>query len=133
MENLQAAQPGTFAPHFTLSPRQYDLATFSLKWPPPSLEVLDRHRFLHVAYTVTPDEQQIALVVCDDRGEMHLTETIPLTTPQEQERVGKVWLYLHALLRKSSVEWRVVVAFISPPKRLTLECKSLTHLLLLYV
>lgn len=124
LESLQGGHPGAYAPHFTLAPRPYDPPAFSLKWPAPSLEVLDRHRFLHVSYAVDSDAKELLLIVCDDRGETHLVETIPLMTHQEQERVGKVWLFLHALLRKSSVEWRVVISFVSEPHRLTLECES---------
>lgn len=123
LETFYAAQPGNFAPHFTLSPREYDPVSFSLKWPAPALEVLDRHRFLHLTHGVTPDGKRLAIMICDDRGEMQEKELVALSSDQEQERVGKVWLYLQTHLRKSSVEWRVVITFLHSPSAATLECR----------
>lgn len=135
MESLLSAPPATFAPHFTLQPREYSAPSFSQKWPAPALEALDRHRFLHLVYEVTADQKQMLLIACDDCGEMQMTDVIGLTTQQEQERVAKVWLYLHTFLRKSSVEWRVVIGFLDQPKKSVLECEqfSITYVSIVWL
>ncbi|KAJ7574277.1 mediator complex subunit 13 C-terminal-domain-containing protein [Mycena floridula] len=83
-----------------------------------SLDVLDRHTFLHVAYNISKCGKWILGACIDERGEAHdsgIWATQEENDEEEEEGmleehiVCKIWDFTSAFVKKADVEWRVVI------------------------
>lgn len=107
------------SPAITLSPARRPQIEFELQWPPSSLEVLHRHRILHVGYTSTiavpgePGLEWIVVVCIDEKGEtwkaIPKLVRIPAGAAGDTARVRVVWSVARSVAEKADVEWRIVV------------------------
>lgn len=107
------------SPAITLSPARRTQIEFELQWPPSSLEVLHRHRILHVGYTsmtAVPGEpglEWIVAVCIDEKGETWRSipklVRIPAGAAGDMARVRVVWSIARSVAEKADVEWRIVV------------------------
>ncbi|KAI0082888.1 hypothetical protein K474DRAFT_1584939 [Panus rudis PR-1116 ss-1] len=78
---------------------------------PRSLDVVDRHMLLHIAYQTSSCGKWLLATFVDERGEAHDLKVWHI--PDEAEEtfiVTHVWSFTLSLARKASVEWRVVIA-----------------------
>lgn len=115
------------SPAMTLSPARATRLEFELHWPASSLEVLHRHRLLHVAYACSPAHGQGAglewiVVSCiDEKGEIWKTLPrllrIPPGTVVEAIRARAVWSITKMLAETADVEWRVVICKLGTPSK----------------
>lgn len=118
-------------PSITIFPTRRTKLKFELSWPPASLEVLHRHRMLHVAYATQRAQKEaggsewIALSFTDERGEIWKTipklVRVPAGSAGDAARVRTVWTLTKAAAESADVEWRIVVC------RLGLITKSELH------
>lgn len=106
------------SPAMTLSPARQTKIQFELQWPPSSLEVLHRHRLLHIAYTCTPVRgavgvEWIVMTCIDEKGEMWKTgqklARVPLGQSVNLMRSKVVWNLARVMTAKADVEWRVII------------------------
>lgn len=106
------------SPAITLSPARKPSIEFELQWPPSSLEIMDRHRILHVGYSCSPikndpDLEWIVVSCIDEKGEMWRTVPKLVRTTggraSEPIRVKFVWSIANAMAEKVDVEWRMVI------------------------
>lgn len=106
------------SPAITLSPARQTKIQFELQWPPSSLEVLHRHRLLHIAYTCTPVRgvpgvEWIVMTCIDEKGEMWKTGQKLARVSSGQSvtlmRSKVVWNLARVMSAKADVEWRVVI------------------------
>jgi hypothetical protein len=97
-------------PAFLLEPsyRRCQPVQFSSEWPPSSHDVLDRHRFLHVAYTAVAKDT-IAILMVDDccEGWELAIERVAVFDPVEVAK--RVWACAEKQAARASVEWRIVL------------------------
>lgn len=113
-------------PAFVLEPsyRKDKTVQFSTEWPPASYDILDRHRFLHLAYgPVSLDT--LAVVLVDDSAEAWKLsyETVDVTSPADV--VKCIWECAEKRASQASIEWRIVVTcFISSSTEGELEGMS---------
>ncbi|KAM0754078.1 hypothetical protein T439DRAFT_346312 [Meredithblackwellia eburnea MCA 4105] len=105
-------------PAITLSPARKSKLDFELSWPPSSLEVMHRHRLLHVGYTVIPVENEsnlewIVATCIDEKGELWKTVPklvrCPASAPSEVARVKIVYAIARGVAEAADVEWRIVI------------------------
>lgn len=89
-------------------------------WPEPALDVLMRHRFLHIAYAVTSDRQWVYVSVVDDRGEMDKV-TAYMASGSDLDLVKTVWAQSRAYAEAANVEWRVSVLRVGVTSKIELE------------
>ncbi|KAK4702730.1 hypothetical protein P7C70_g3492, partial [Phenoliferia sp. Uapishka_3] len=115
--NTPAVRPFQF-PAITLSPFRKPKIQFELNWPASSLEVMHRHRILHVGYTVTPVEgatnlEWIVATCIDEKGELWKTVSKLLRRPAnvstETARVTIVYGFAKSMADFADVEWRIVI------------------------
>jgi Mediator complex subunit 13 C-terminal. len=105
-------------PAFTLARPVYNKVSY-VRAPRSSLDVMDRHTFLHVGYQISPCGKWILAACVDERGEAHdlgvwLTQT-PGDAGEEAKcaelyMVDKLWQFAVQFARKSNVEWRIAFA-----------------------
>lgn len=113
------------SPAVTVSPLRESKIEFQLKWPAPSLEVLHRHRILHVAYTFVPGAAEgpgwIVVSCIDEKGE--IWKTLPKVMKLKPEDLPEVtmtrfvWSIAKMLAETADVEWRVVISRIGVPNK----------------
>ncbi|KAI5475687.1 hypothetical protein MNV49_001062 [Pseudohyphozyma bogoriensis] len=112
-----AARPFQF-PAITLSPIKKPHIEFELAWPSSSLEVMHRHRLLHVGYTVFPVEGEsnlewLVTSVIDERGEtwkmVPKLIRCPAGAATEMARAKLVWAIARTVADQADVEWRMVI------------------------
>lgn len=83
---------------------------FTLSWPPPTLNLVDRHMFLHVAYAVSASGEWLVAMVVDERGQSQETKVWRLETRYSHDRlVSRVWEFATTFAKTADVEWRMVV------------------------
>jgi mediator of RNA polymerase II transcription subunit 13 len=88
---------------------------FSLEWPSKTLDILDRHRFLHVGYALSEDKAWLFIVGFDGLAEGHSVKVI--ATPRSkadngvdlQGVVSAVWSVAKQVVNATSVEWRIAI------------------------
>ena len=85
----------------------------SLAWPPPVLHVLDRHRFLHVAYALSDDMRTVFTAITDGLGEGFRLNDASIVA-SSSDAVEVVWQSLLSILQETSVEWRVSIQKVGP-------------------
>ncbi|GAA98147.1 uncharacterized protein L969DRAFT_46139 [Mixia osmundae IAM 14324] len=110
------ARHGSFQGHaFTLSlERVASRPRIDFSWPSRSLDILDRHRMLHVAYAISADRRWLCLACVDDRGEGHTVRVklLPANVQPGQTYIQAcllVWELAQGTATSASVEWRVVI------------------------
>lgn len=83
---------------------------FTLTWPPPTLNLVDRHMLLHVAYALSASGEWLVAMAVDERGQSQETKVWKLETKELYERiVGKLWAFATGFAKTADVEWRMVV------------------------
>ncbi|GAA6029607.1 hypothetical protein JCM8097_000960 [Rhodosporidiobolus ruineniae] len=127
------------APAITLSPSpsKPSPVQFALSWPPQSLEVESRHRFLHVCYGTRrvvaddPSQEWLAVTMIDEKGEQWRNIPryikIPAGVVTDVHRVRVVWSFTKGLVDSADIEWRVVVCKLGEPS--AVEAKAWDSLL----
>lgn len=113
------------SPAITLSPSRDAKIEFELNWPPSSLEVMHRHRLLHIAYACSPAHSQerlewIVVSCVDEKGE--IWKTVPKLLryppgPVEVVRARVVWSICKMLIDTADVEWRVIISKLGVPSK----------------
>lgn len=118
------------SPAITMSPARRTDIEFDLTWPAASLEVLHRHRLLHVAYACSPAHgdgglEWIAVSCVDEKGEIWKTMPrllrIPPGASVETLRVKMVWSISKMLIDTADVEWRVIISKLGVPSKADLK------------
>ncbi len=84
---------------------------FTLKWPPPSQDILDGHRILHVAYSFTPCMRGAVCFGIDSKGEMWDAAYLPGVDPQAglKDIMAQVWNFALTLTRRAAIQWTVIL------------------------
>ncbi|BGP23717.1 proteophosphoglycan ppg4 [Rhodotorula toruloides] len=111
------------APAFSIAPPKPRKVGFVLSWPPPSLEVAQRHRILHIAYASTPtgmvEGEWLVITIIDERGEIWRVSPRVLKLPNgavaDVHRARVVWTLLKGMIDCADVEWRIVVCKVGVP------------------
>ncbi|KAK4056626.1 hypothetical protein OIO90_002474 [Microbotryomycetes sp. JL221] len=117
------------APAITLSPSHEGKVDFGLNWPPASLEILHRHRLLHIAYTHVPGTvvglHWLVMSCIDAKGE--IWKTLPRRVqvkpeePLEIVMAKWVWNMTRMLADTADVEWRVIISRVGLPSKLEIK------------
>lgn len=93
-------------------------AKFLREAHPTTLDVLDRHMLLQVAYSTSPCGKWLFVAVVDQTGAAHdlCAHAVPGDAP-EPFVVSTVWDFTLGMAVKANVEWHIVIAkwgFMSP-------------------
>lgn len=98
-------------PAFVLARPMQKRAKFLREAHPASLDVLDRHTFLHIAYATTPCGKWLFLAAIDQVGTAHdlRARLIPSDCVVENFVVGTVWEFTLSMAMKANVEWHLVI------------------------
>lgn len=117
-------------PSFTLSPHRQTPVQFEYSWPSHNLEILHRHRFLHVAYRLVHDptgcatqsddantsNEWLFVAVIDEKGEMWKVFNKVFRNTQTlaegdlvKSVVRTVWSYARMVASTVDVEWRLAI------------------------
>lgn len=113
-----ASRPFQF-PAITVAPNRKPQIQFDLAWPPSSLEVMHRHRFLHIGYTIVPvkNESKLEWLVAsciDEKGEVWKIVPkllrCPSTSAAELVRAKIIGAITRTFAESADVEWRVVIS-----------------------
>lgn len=98
------------APALTIARPVRPKASFVRGSLPHSLDVLDRHTFCHVAYSLTPCRTWLVASCTDQRGEAQEFSTWLYPTDAEEDFIAShVWEFVVAFARQASTEWRVAI------------------------
>lgn len=106
------------APAITISPSRTTVIKFELSWPPASLEVMHRHRILHVGYKFISagnleGVEWVVLSFIDEKGE--IWKTVPklvrssTSDAGDRAKIKMVWSIAKAVAETADVEWRIVI------------------------
>ena len=118
------------SPAFVISPSRPTPIKFDLQWPTPSLEILHRHRFLHVGYSIVPcvgeeSAEWVVMSCIDERGESWrtLSQLVRnrLGSQGEDLRLVEVWNFARRFAEEANVEWRIVIGRMGEFERSELE------------
>jgi mediator of RNA polymerase II transcription subunit 13, fungi type len=81
----------------------------------PSLNVLDRHTFLHVGYRLSKCKRWLLAACIDERGEAH--DVAVWGVPQQTDSqavvnwvVSNVWTFAKQFAQRADSEWRIVIS-----------------------
>jgi mediator of RNA polymerase II transcription subunit 13, fungi type len=81
----------------------------------PSLNVLDRHTFLHVGYRLSKCMRWLLAACIDERGEAH--DVAVWGVPRQSEpqaivtwMVSNIWIFVKQFAQRADTEWRIVVS-----------------------
>jgi mediator of RNA polymerase II transcription subunit 13, fungi type len=96
---------------FTLARPVYNRVKLLWQAPARSLDVVDRHTLLHVAYQTTACGKWILAACIDERGEAH-DIGVWLTQSESNETyvVDQVWSFAMQFARRANIEWRIAIA-----------------------
>lgn len=97
------------APAFKIIPQARQQVAFTLQWPPPTLDILDRNRILHVAYAISADKKWIALATIDEKGENYSLRSRSIEGLDAKTTLRRVWAFAKEFAEVVSVEWRIVI------------------------
>lgn len=97
------------APAFKIFPARKPLITFSTAWPPPTLDILDRHRLFHVAYSTTLDGKWLFLAGIDEKGEHSSIRARVIEGIEMKLILRRIWNFAREALEAVSVEWRLTI------------------------
>ncbi|KIJ32318.1 hypothetical protein M422DRAFT_35866 [Sphaerobolus stellatus SS14] len=101
-------------PAFTLA--RSLLPQTQLQWDEkPSLNVLDRHTFLHVGYRLSDCKRWLLAACIDERGEAHDVAVWGIPNFDSQSSaihwmVFKIWIFVKQFAQRADTEWRIVIA-----------------------
>lgn len=99
------------APAFVLAAPEQVEPHFTTTWPPPTLDILNRHRFLHFCYALSSDGRCVFVASIDDRGEQYSHSAYrPGKIMSDLDAPSAVWKYVQAKVAESKTEWRISVA-----------------------
>ncbi|EIN10144.1 hypothetical protein PUNSTDRAFT_142256 [Punctularia strigosozonata HHB-11173 SS5] len=102
-------------PAFALARPRNEVVKFVRDAPPRSLDVLDRHTFLHVGYRLSACGRWLLAACVDQRGEAH--DVGVWLTPGdnvETQIVSQLWSFAVEFGRRANVEWRLVFCKLGP-------------------
>lgn len=116
-------------PAFAIESSSSGNPEFALSWPAPSVEVLERGRFVHIVYNVLEtavaedddDDEWLSVVCVDDRGESwrHVSKVLGGASKNKDvsnranrlaTRVQGVWSLAKAFADMADIDWRIVIA-----------------------
>ncbi|KAG9091352.1 hypothetical protein FRC07_011870 [Ceratobasidium sp. 392] len=114
-------------PAFTIARTLTPRFRFSMDWPDKQRETMDRHMFLHVAYTFSKSRRWLCAACVDERGEAHETKVWRVSGVSEDEDEGDledelvdrdsrmnkyvnlVWRFATRFAKRAGIEWRLVI------------------------
>jgi mediator of RNA polymerase II transcription subunit 13 len=94
---------------------------FAPSTPARSLDVMDRHMFLHVGYRFSTCGKWLLAACVDQRGENYDLGTWLIHDEIETSAVVQVWSFALQFAKKANVEWRIVIAKLGPMTASELE------------
>ncbi|KAF7967588.1 hypothetical protein HWV62_33709 [Athelia sp. TMB] len=98
-------------PAFTLARPTQEKVKFVRQMPPRSLDIVDRHTFLHVGYCVSSCGKWLFATCVDQRGEVNEIGVWMLQGDMSvAQTVAHVWDFAVTFARRANVEWRIVFA-----------------------
>jgi hypothetical protein len=115
-------------PAFHLARAEPPALQFQLKWPPPPLNLLDHHAFLHVAYDTSDDGDWLFSCAIDERGQAQQPFARRLEASLGSWADGVVKEVLSqatAFAKCAAAEWRIVITRSGPPS--ADEVKGASH------
>lgn len=96
------------SPAYTLARQSSDWSlSFEAQWPPVSTDIRNRHRILHIAYSVSSDSKLLSIIATDDLCEG--SQARIATVSGSQEQVATIWKFVREILDQSGVEWRICI------------------------
>lgn len=98
------------APAFRLVPHTKSSINFTLQWPASSLDILDRHRLFHIAYSISADGRWLFLAAIDERAEYHTLRVRFVEGLEPKLVLKRVWNYAKEVTEPVNVEWRISIA-----------------------
>lgn len=96
-------------PAFTLARPLKPIVHFSLG-PTRTLDVLDRHTFLHVGYRFSACGKWLLAACVDQRGESYDLGSWLTQDEVETSAVMQVWNFALQAAQRTNIEWRVVIS-----------------------
>lgn len=96
-------------PAFTLARPPKPVVHFSLG-PARTLDVLDRHTFLHVGYRFSACGKWLLAACVDQRGESYDLGSWLTQDEVETSTILRVWNFALQAARKTNIEWRLVIS-----------------------
>lgn len=96
-------------PLFTLSRPITPTVLFSQHGQARSLDVLDRHTFLHVGYRFSSCGKWLLASCVDQRGESYDVGTWLTHDDVETSAVVQIWNFAARFARRANIEWRLVI------------------------
>ncbi|KAL4075601.1 mediator complex subunit 13 C-terminal-domain-containing protein [Scleroderma citrinum] len=109
-ETEEATQAYFREPLFTISRAIAPTVSFSQLGQPRTLDVLDRHTFLHVGYRFSSCGKWLLASCVDQRGESYDVGSWLTQDEVETSAVIQVWNFAAQFARRANIEWRLVIA-----------------------
>ncbi|OJA18387.1 hypothetical protein AZE42_00715 [Rhizopogon vesiculosus] len=94
---------------------------FAQLTPARSLDVMDRHTFLHVGYRFSTCGKWLLAACVDHHGENYDLGTWLIQDDIETSAVIQVWNFALQFAKRANVEWRIVIAKLGPMTTSELE------------
>ena len=107
-------------PAFTLARPPKPVVHFSLG-PVRTLDVLDRHTFLHVSYRLSGCGKWLLAACVDQRGESYDLGCWLTQDDVETSTILQVWNFALQTARRTNVEWRLVISKLGPMSSIELD------------
>lgn len=109
-------------PPFIISRPQTSTVRFSHAGSPFSLDVFDRHTFLHVGYRFSSCGKWLLASCTDQRGESHDVGCWLTQEEAESSATVQIWNFATQFARKANVEWRFVITKLGVMSASELDC-----------
>lgn len=115
--------------------RPSNTVQFAQTTPARSLDVMDRHTFLHVGYRFSACGKWLFAACVDQRGETYDLGTWLIQDEIETSAVVQVWNFALQFAKRANVEWRIVIAKLGSMTVSELEgwCYRMTLILPLFI
>lgn len=99
------------APLFVLSSTKAKSlpVTFNVQWPVSSLEVLNRHRLLHVAFDISKGNKWLMMTAIDEKGENSVVRACFIAGSDMKAIIKKLWHFVREVTDGASVEFRISI------------------------
>ncbi|CDZ98548.1 Mediator complex, subunit Med13 [Phaffia rhodozyma] len=99
-------------PAFYISKPRPPNVEFSLSWPSPSLNVSNKHMFLHLAYGFSPNRDWLVACAVDERGQAHELKIWKLgREPFSFDwAILMLWSFFIKFSEQADVAWRMVIS-----------------------
>ena len=98
---------------FTLARPPKPVVQYSLG-PTRTLDVLDRHTFLHVGYRFSARGKWLLAACIDQRGESYDLGSWLTQDEVETSAILQVWNFALQAARRTNIEWRLVISKLGP-------------------